>query len=272
MERFRYIFEASNVGKSITMPDGRLNTNRAFADFLGYTTEELKEVKWQDITPSEDIEAIEKITKSLLAGDKDSARFEKRYIHKSGKILWADVSVAMRRDAKGNPLYFISTIVDISNRKLAEEALRNSEEYQRAMISCSPVALYSTDTGGIVLSWNISAQKIFGWSAEEVIGKPLPIVPEDRINEYHTLRRIVLEEGPFTGKELLHIKKDGTLFTVKLSVAPIRNDKGKIIGIFSAAEDITEKKKNEAEQKSSGLSFYRPKKWNLWDVWRGCCP
>ncbi|MBN1907638.1 MAG: transporter substrate-binding domain-containing protein [Deltaproteobacteria bacterium] len=248
MERFRYIFEASNVGKSITLPDGRLNTNRAFADFLGYTTEELNEIKWQDVTPPEDIEAIEKIIDPLLAGDKDSAHYEKRYLHKTGKILWADVSVAIRRDAKGNPLYFMTTIVDISDRKLAEEALRNSEEYQRAMISCSPVALYSTDTGGIVMSWNISAQKIFGWSAEEVIGKPLPIIPEDRINEYHRLRRIVLEKGPFTGQELLHIKKDGALFTVSLSVAPIRNDRGEIIGIFAAAEDISEKKKNEVEQ------------------------
>ncbi len=244
MERFKYVFEASNAGKSITMPDGKVNANRAFTDFLGYTQNELAGKRWQDITPPEDIEATEKAIAPLLKGEKDTERFEKRYVHKDGKIIWGDVSIAMRRDAAGNPLYFVTTIVDISDRKKAEEALRNSEEYQRAMISCSPVALYSTDTRGIVLNWNISSEKIFGWSAKEVIGKPLPIVPEDRVDEYIELRRIVLEDEPFTGKEMLRLKKDGTLFPVSLSLAPVRNDRGEIVGILGAAEDITERKNN----------------------------
>ena len=242
LDRFKYVFEASNAGKSITLPTGEINANKAFSDFLGYTQAELKGKRWQDLTPIEDIEVIEKITNPLLSGEKNAERFEKRYIHKSGKYLWADVSVAMRRDDQGKPLYFMTTIVDINARKQAEEALRNSEEYQRAMISCSPVALYTVDLDGNVLSWNTSAERIFGWRAEEIIGKPLPIVPADKRHEFDALRGKVLKGDVFSAKELIRLKKDGSLVPISLSVAPVRNDKDETVGILGAAEDITERK------------------------------
>ncbi len=249
LDRFRYVFEASNVGKSITLPTGEVSANKAFAYFLGYTQDELQGKRWQELTPVEDIQEIEKIVAPLLAGEKSAERFEKRYIHKSGKLLWADVSVAVWRDARGEPLYFLTTIVDIDARKQAEESLRNSEEYQRAMIACSPVALYTVDVDGTVSSWNTSAERIFGWSAEEIMGKPLPIVPNDKSHELDRLRERVLNGASFFGEELMRLKKDGSLVPISLSVAPVRNDEGEIVGILGAAEDITERKKIEAEHK-----------------------
>ncbi|MCF8128127.1 MAG: transporter substrate-binding domain-containing protein [Deltaproteobacteria bacterium] len=243
LDRFKYVFEASNVGKSITLPTGEVNTNKAFADLLGYTRDELKGKRWQDLTPVEDIEESENIIGPLLAGEKSADRFEKRYVHKNGNFLWADVSVAMHRDAQGKPLYFITTIVDINARKQAEESLRNSEEYQRAMIACSPVALYTIDLDGNVLSWNASSEKIFGWRVEEIIGKPLPIVPADKRHEFDALRERVQKDDVFFGKELMRLKNDGSLIPISLSVAPVRNDKGEVVGILSAAEDITERKR-----------------------------
>ncbi|MCF8064348.1 MAG: transporter substrate-binding domain-containing protein [Desulfarculaceae bacterium] len=240
LEKFKYFFEAANVGKSITLPSGEININRAFADFLGYANEELKGKTWQDITPEEDIESIKKIIDPILAGEKDTARFEKRYLHKSGEILWADVSLAIRRNEKGEPLYFMTTVVDINQKKLSEKALRESEEYQRAMIACTPLALYTLDIDGNVLSWNRSAEKIFGWRASEVIGKPLPIVQPENQQEFATFRKRVAEGIGFVGKELLRLRKDGTQIPISLSTAPIQNYRGEIIGILSAAEDITE--------------------------------
>ena len=248
LDRFKYVFDAANVGKSITLPTGEVNANKAFADFLGYTQEELKGKRWQDLTPAEDIEKIEQRIGPLLTGEKHADRFEKRYVHKTGMFLWADVSVAIRHDPKGNPQYFMTTIVDITARKQAEEALRNSEEFQRAMIDCSPVALYTIDIDGHVLTWNTSAERIFGWHAEEIIGRPLPIVPAGKQAEFDGLRRQVLETGGFFNKELIRSKKDGTLFSISLSVAPIRNDQGQIIGILSAAEDLSERKQIEADR------------------------
>ncbi len=245
LDRFRYVFEAANVGKSITLLSGEVNANQALSDFLGYTPDELKGKRWQELTPPEDIEANENHIAPLLSGQKDATRFEKRYVHKNGKYLWADVSAAMRRDTDGTPLYFMTTVVDINAHKQAEEALHKSEEYQRAMIACSPVALYTVDLDGNVLTWNSSAERIFGWHVEEIVGKPLPIVPEEKRGEFDDLRCQVIEDGGFFGKELMRLRKDGTLFPVSLSVAPIRNDLGEVIGILGAAEDISERKNQE---------------------------
>ncbi|MFO7884030.1 MAG: transporter substrate-binding domain-containing protein, partial [Desulfobacteraceae bacterium] len=243
LNRFKYVFEASNVGKSITLPTGEVNANKAFAEFLGYAHNDLINRKWQEVTPSEDIEKTGKILAPLLNGEKDTERFEKRYVHKNGSFLWADVSVAMRRDVDGKPLYFMTTVVDINARKKAEEALRNSEEYQRAIISCSPVALYTVDPDANVLSWNTSAERMFGWRAEEITGTPLPIIPPDKQEEFDILRNRVLNGYAFFSRDLIRIKKDGSPVPISLSVAPVRNDQGEIIAILGAAEDITERKR-----------------------------
>jgi PAS domain S-box-containing protein len=255
VDRFQYVFEAANVGKSITLPTGEVNANQAFADFLGYTQEELKDKKWQDLTPEEDVEAVEKITASLISGEKITARFEKRYVHKNGGILWADVSTTLRRDTDGASLYFVTTIVDITEKKRAEAALRASEEFQRAMIACSPVALYSIDLDGNVQAWNESAEKIFGWSAQEVIGKPLPIVPEDKKDEFSTLRKRVIESGGFSGVEVVRQRKDGSLFDASLSVSPIHDPRGNIVGIMSSMEDITQRKQAETALRKSEIRY-----------------
>ncbi|MFO7751848.1 MAG: PAS domain S-box protein, partial [Desulfobacteraceae bacterium] len=129
-------------------------------------------------------------------------------------------------------------------RKVAEKTkeLMESEEYQRAMIFCSPVALYTIDPDGRVLSWNNSAERIFGWRSEEIIGKKLPIVAEESKEEFNALLAKAANEGGFIRKELIRLKKDGTEFPVSLSVAPVRNDKGETVGILGAAEDITGQK------------------------------
>jgi len=242
LDRFRNVFESSNVGKSITRPTGEVHANRAFARFLGHEPDELRGKRWQDLTPPEDVEVIEAAIAPLLAGEEDSVRFEKRYIHRSGEFLWADVSAALHRDGDGCPLYFVTTVVDINDRKRAEAALRRSEEYQRAMIACSPVALYTVDLEGTVLSWNSSAERIFGWSADEVLGRPLPIVPAGKRGEFDDLRRLALDEGGFSGRELDRVRKDGTAIPISLSVALVRNDGGEMVGILGAAEDIAERR------------------------------
>jgi len=120
-EKFKSVFESANVGKSITLPTGEINVNEAFCKMLGYTREELQNKKWQEITPEDEIPIIQKILEPLLKGKKDSARFEKRYICKNGTHVWADVSVSIRHDEIGKPLYFITIIIDITERRRTEE-------------------------------------------------------------------------------------------------------------------------------------------------------
>ncbi|MCF8146748.1 MAG: PAS domain S-box protein [Deltaproteobacteria bacterium] len=125
------------------------------------------------------------------------------------------------------------------------EDLRRSEDFQRAMISSSPVALYCIDLNGNVLAWNVSAERIFGWTAGEVIGKPLPIVHEEKHEEFADLRKRIVEGGSVSGVEIVRRRKDGSLLDASLSAAPIHDARGNITGIMGAVEDITHRKAAE---------------------------
>jgi len=121
--KFRSFFENSPTGISMTSLDGALHANKAFCEMLGYTEEELIGKKIFNITHPDDIEHGEAILDSLTNENGQKFRFEKRYIHKTGKIIWADVSAYLYKDSNGKPLYFIASFLDITERKEIEEAL-----------------------------------------------------------------------------------------------------------------------------------------------------
>lgn len=123
---FRSLFENSPLGKSMTGVDGSLRVNKAFCDILGYTLEELQGINWKTLTHPEDIQESANIVESLLKGEKEAAHYEKRYIHKNGNIIYADVNTTLLHDEKGNPIYFITSISDISERKEMELKLKRA--------------------------------------------------------------------------------------------------------------------------------------------------
>ncbi len=127
-EKFRNIFEYSIVGKSITTFDGRLSVNKAFCDIVGYSEEELNRLTWQEITHPDDVEFKRKEIELLEKGVKKYTTFESRYIHKNGSVVWVEIRAVLQKDSNGQPLYFITSLNDITERKLAEDALRDSEE------------------------------------------------------------------------------------------------------------------------------------------------
>lgn len=127
--RFRSIMENSAIGLCLIGLDGRwLQTNPATRDLLGYTRDELEALTFQDITHPDDLDTDVGLVQRAIDGEIDSYRMEKRYIRKDGSIVWALLVVAIMRDqTTGAPLYFISQIEDISDRKQAEEKLAESE-------------------------------------------------------------------------------------------------------------------------------------------------
>ncbi|MBI5648343.1 MAG: heavy metal translocating P-type ATPase [Ignavibacteriae bacterium] len=123
---FRSIFENSLVGFSITNPDGTLRTNATFRAMLGYSEAELASRNWMDITHPDDVESSLLFVAQVMRGDVSAARFEKRYITKSGQVIWVDLATVLRRDAAGEPLYFITAMQDITARKQLEMKLRDA--------------------------------------------------------------------------------------------------------------------------------------------------
>ena len=150
LDRFQYVFEAANVGKSFILPTDKINANHAFAQFLGYTQDELEGKRWQELTPPEDMEAAEKDIAPLLSGKKDATRFEKRFVHKSGAYLWADVSAVMRRDANGTPLYFMATVVDITEHKLDQLRIKHLNQVLRGIRDINQLIVRERDRNQLI--------------------------------------------------------------------------------------------------------------------------
>ncbi len=186
--RFRAIFESANVGKSLTSVTGEINVNEAFCKMLGYSPDELKDRKWQELTPQEEIPAVTEYLRPLLDGELDATRFTKRYIHKDGSFVWADVSTSLRRDGEGKPLHFITTVVDITNRVRAEKSLQESTERYRSLFDSmlSGFALHEMiydeaqrPADYRFLEVNAAFERITGLQAEDVLGKTMwQIMPE----------------------------------------------------------------------------------------------
>jgi two-component system, cell cycle sensor histidine kinase and response regulator CckA len=139
-------------------------------------------------------------------------------------------------------------ILDVTERVRSEEALREKEEFRQAMIAASPLAMISYATDGSVLSWNRAAERIFGWTEAEVLGRFVPTVPVDRHEEFARLRESVIEGATFSRIEMKRQRKDGSLIDVSLSTAPIRDKEGRGAAIMAVLEDITERKRVEQER------------------------
>ncbi len=135
---------------------------------------------------------------------------------------------------------------DITDRKQAEAGLRDANEHLNTIFASSPLALIVIDPDGNVMKWNPAAEKIFGWSEQEVLGKFLPFVAADTIDEHTRLRKRLLNGEALSGVETVRWKKNGSAIDISISAAPMHGADGGITGIMSVIMDITDRKKSEA--------------------------
>ncbi|HXR58087.1 MAG TPA: PAS domain S-box protein, partial [Burkholderiales bacterium] len=128
-ERFRRTFELASSGLAHVGLDGRfVRANRRVCEIFGYSEQELRALTVKDISHPEDRDLADGQRAKVLAGEMESARLEKRYLRKDGRMVWVNVAIAMERDAEGRPLYAISVLDDVTERKNAEAALGAAHE------------------------------------------------------------------------------------------------------------------------------------------------
>ncbi|MDO9087657.1 MAG: PAS domain S-box protein [Anaerolineaceae bacterium] len=250
-EKFRDIFESANVGKAITTVSKTVSVNQAFADMLGYKREDLEKLTWKEITPPEDIIKTAKMVNALHIGDLEAVRYEKRYIHKNGSHIWVDISVNAHRDPEGGLEYFFSTIIDIGERKKAEEKLKASEEKYRLLIENQKDMIVKVDAEGRFLYVSPSYCRLFGKNEGELIGEKFtPLVHEEDLPA--TLQAIEsLNQPPHTCFiEQRALTKDGWCWLSWTNTA-VLDDEGNIKEIIGLGTDISERKQAEFAVKES---------------------
>jgi len=143
-------------------------------------------------------------------------------------------------DGRGKQVLGVST--EITERRNAEEQLRRTRDELKALVEAAPVAIVGIDMEGRVVSWYGGAQNMFGWSAAEVIGKPLANVPPEKQEEFRALRQRVLRGDSIVGLESNRIRKDGSRIDVSISYAPLHDHTGSTVGAIIVYQDITERR------------------------------
>jgi two-component system cell cycle sensor histidine kinase/response regulator CckA len=176
-----------------------------------------------------------------------SFEIDHRIVHPDGSVHFLHGRGGLVTDATGRPLGMTGTVLDITARKRAEEALREAKNHLETLIASAPLPILSVDADGIVETWNPAAERVFGWTAAEVAGRPVPVVPEDKKDECAALRRRVMGGESLNGVELTRQKKDGTPVTVSLFAAPLRDANARVTGILALIEDVTGVKRLEQQ-------------------------
>ena len=186
--RFRAIFDQAAVGVAqVETQTGRLTRiNQKYCEIVGIEANELTATTFMAITHPDDLEADLANMESLRAGKIHEFSMEKRYIRPDGTVVWANLTVSHMWKTGEQPLHHIAVVEDITDRKKAEEALRQSEERFRRVVESVADAIVTIDTDSRILSANRATEKLFGYPASELVGQPLTILMPESLRAVHT--------------------------------------------------------------------------------------
>lgn len=245
--KYRIIVENANEG--ILLVDANLNitfVNPKLASIVGYTRDEVENRSVLSFIFGEDKESALNYISQNREGNRET--FEFRLKHRDGSERWVVSNAVPVFDEKNNYKGGLALITDITLQRKAEMVLHRTNEMLRALINYSPLSVVILDKEGKTELWNPASEKIFGWSSDEVIGKPLPFVPADKAEEHLGLRRIIMNGESFTGKEVVRVRKDNKKINVSISASPLFDSDHQPIGISSFLMDVTDKKNAEMER------------------------
>lgn len=238
-EMYRSTFELAELGVAHQAPDGRwLHLNDKVCEITGYSRDELRNMRFQDITHPDDLAAELAEFEKMRAGLSDKYAGEKRYIRKDGSAVWVSVRVSAVRDQRQQLKRFIVVVEDVTEWREAKQA-----RYKlAAIVESSDDAVVSKDLTGLIQTWNAAAQRIFGFTPEEAIGRPITIIipPELRDEEKEIIKRLKKGER-IEHFETIRVNKWGARLNISLTVSPVRDSQGRVVGASKVARDITER-------------------------------
>jgi diguanylate cyclase (GGDEF)-like protein/PAS domain S-box-containing protein len=223
-ERFRTIFHAAAIGINLCDTDGRVvQTNPKLQDMLGYTSDELLGLRFQDITHPDDIASDLALYDDLVAGRRDHYQLEKRYLRKDGTHVWVRLTVSFLESSVERRQYTTAMVEDITDRKATEQELRESEERYRRLVEVSPDAIAVYSDGKLVYV-NPAAVRLLGASSPgELVNTPvLEIVhPADRAWVAERVRRTMAMGGVNEPAVQRLVRLDGQTIHAEVAAAPI---------------------------------------------------
>ena len=243
--KFRAFFEQGSYFAGVMSLDGTvIEANRICLEACGFTRADVIGKKfwdcgWWNRSP-ELVEMIREATRQAAAGI--HFQRESNYFVADGSQRVVDLILAPIKDESGRVLFIAPTGTDITERKLAEQ----TRIRLAAIVESSDDAIISKDLNGIVTSWNGGAQRLFGYTAEEMIGRSITLlIPPERLEEEPNILDRIRRGERIEHYETLRRCRDGRLVEISLTVSPLTDEHGRVMGASKIARDITVRKQIE---------------------------
>jgi PAS domain S-box-containing protein len=231
-------FVASPIGIALEDLEGRpLFVNPALCAMLGFSEEEMRKKHCVEFSPPEDAEKDWACFEQLRAGLIDRYQVDKRFFRRDGSTIWGRLSISLLNNRPSSLV--VAMVEDITERKTAQEdLLRNA-----AIVESSQDAIISKSLQGVIRTWNSGARRMLGYTEEEAIGRSIfMIIPSELHDEEKSILRRLAAGERIENYETVSVSKDGKRIDVSLTISPVADAAGTIIGASVIARDITQRK------------------------------
>lgn len=249
-ERYRAVVEQAAEGILLVDVDTKrvLEANPAYQDLLGYSLEEILQLSLYDLVPYS-VESMDCYVRQVLE-QKSYVSGQRRHRRKDGSLVDVEVSASLISYSSRGTICIV--VRDITERKQTEEIRARLA----AIVESSDDAILSKTLDGTITSWNHGAEKIYGYSSEEIVGKSVSVlVPIDRPDEIPEILEKVGRGEAIDSYETVRIAKDGRRLDVSLTISPVKDLAGNLVGASTIARDITERRRTESELRLSEARF-----------------
>jgi len=248
-EVYRNPVEHSPVGVYLLQDNQLKYVNTRFAKIFGYTRDELRNPGTHAaLVASEDLADVYRRLQALLSGDTESERHEFCGMHRDGRTICLE-NFATRLLFEGRPA-IIGSLVDVTRRKQADEALKNSEERLKVLFEYAPDAFVLADMGGILIDANRAAEQLVGSPKEEFIGKSIVeagFVLQEELFKIEGMFGQLAAGTAASPTEFSYVRRDGTRITVEITAFPVTIDGQQLL--LASARDTSERQQLESLKK-----------------------
>ncbi len=278
----RYKLIADNMTDTLWLMDMDLRTTWCSPSVVrsrGYSFEEINALPVERHVTPESIETILKTLSEELTPErlrqKDlsiSRTLELEFYRKDGSTCWSEARVTLLRDPQGSPIGLLGVGRDITERKLAEEALHKSEEKYRTILENIEEGYHEVDLPGNFTFFNDSFERIMGYGREELMGmsyKQYSADEENSRNIFHAYNRVYRTGETLTRFEWDIIRKDGVRRSIEVSASLIKDSSGRPQGFRGIVTDITDRKRADAQRREMEERLQRAEKMELMGILAG---
>jgi diguanylate cyclase (GGDEF)-like protein/PAS domain S-box-containing protein len=256
-ERYRTIMDETHDDYyEVDLAGNYTFVNDAWCRSVGYTFEELMDMNYRVTVTSDEVEKIYKAFNQVYLTGEPNKSLKVKFARRDGGTGLAEMSAFPLRNEKGEIIGFRGVSHDITERVKMEEALRQSEERYRTILTEIEEGYYEVDLAGNIKFVNRAACRQFGYSEEELVGSNYRayVLKEDIKGVYKAWNKVYRTGEPLQSYPFATVKKDGTQIFVENSVSPLRDKEGKIIGFRSVSRDVTQRK--QFEQKLADMATH----------------